>query len=119
METYTITQEQLDSTPQENHHWKFPGVTGPGQYIFDESQNSYRPVTASPAATGYDFDGGFGIGGLGRHVEKPIIPSVEAIERVERMEQRATYCKRCGQSDVFDGAMFTTDASSGLCDDCY
>ena len=27
-------------------------------------------------------------------------------------------CRRCGQSE-FSGAMFTTDPSSGFCDDCY
>lgn len=32
---------------------------------------------------------------------------------------RATTCRRCSKSDLFDGAMFTTDPSSGLCDDCY
>jgi hypothetical protein len=66
-----------------------------------------------------DFDQGFGIGGLGRHIEAPIIPTVEAIARVEEMEQRAQTCRKCGQNDVFDGAMFTTAQDSGLCDDCY
>lgn len=32
---------------------------------------------------------------------------------------RATTCRRCDKSDLFDGAMFTTDSASGLCDDCY
>ena len=27
-------------------------------------------------------------------------------------------CRRCGQSE-FSGAMFTTDPSSGFCDDCF
>ena len=65
-----------------------------------------------------DFDRGFGIGGLGRHVEQPIVPSIAAIERVEKMEARATYCRHCGQSDVFDGAMFTTGGGN-ICDDCF
>jgi hypothetical protein len=74
-----------------------------------------QPPDESP----YDFDsGGFGIGGLGRYEEPPVIPSAKALERYERLEKRATYCRQCGQSDVFDGAMFTTLAGSGLCDDC-
>lgn len=66
-----------------------------------------------------DFDRGFGIGGLGRYVEDPIIPSLAAMERAERMEAQARYCSRCGESDLFDGVMFSTDPGSGLCDDCY
>jgi hypothetical protein len=67
----------------------------------------------------HDFDSGLGIGGLGRHIEEKPVPTVEQVKRLEQMEARATYCRKCGQSDVFDGAMFTTDPSSGLCDDCY
>ena len=65
-----------------------------------------------------DFDRGFGIGGLGQHEEKPIAPTAEQIERVVRQERHARRCRSCGCSTL-DGAMFTTDASSGLCDDCY
>ena len=68
-----------------------------------------------------EYHGVMGIGGIGTYAENemPVIPSVAAIECMERMEARARYCRRCGQSDVFDGAMFTTDRGSGLCDDCY
>ena len=65
-----------------------------------------------------DFDSGLGIGGLGRNQEAPIVPTVEQIERVEQLEASATYCRTCGQSDVFDGAMFTTGGGS-VCDDCF
>ena len=120
MKTHTITQQQLDEAPP----YRYPGVNQPGEYTYSEADNLYRPVSQSQASpqpdiSGGDFDRGFGIGGLGRYQEDPIIPSVTAIERVERMEARARTCRRCGQSDVFDGAMFTTDASSGLCDECY
>jgi hypothetical protein len=71
--------------------------------------------TAEPET--YDFDGGFGIGGLGSYVELPIIPTEAQIERMEKLERRARRCRRCGQSDVFDGAMFTVNAD--ICDDCF
>lgn len=61
-----------------------------------------------------------GIGGIGTYEENemPQIPTVAQIERQERLERQATCCRRCGRSDVFDGAMFTTLGSSGICDDC-
>jgi len=62
---------------------------------------------------------GLGIGGLGSYVEDPIIPTVAQMERMERLERQDRRCRRCHQSETFDGAMFTTDARSGLCDDCY
>ncbi len=65
-----------------------------------------------------DFDGGFGIGGLGRNQEKPTVPTVKQIDLWEQLEANAVFCRRCGQSDVFDGAMFTT-GGGGVCDDCY
>lgn len=65
-----------------------------------------------------DFDQGFGISGLGRHEETPIIPTVEVIERLEKLEAEATYCRVCGCSDLFDGAMFTT-GDGDVCDDCF
>lgn len=60
-----------------------------------------------------------GIGGIGicSQNEMPTIPSEQALKRYDEMDRRAHYCKRCGQSDV-DGAMFTTNPNSGLCDDC-
>ena len=67
----------------------------------------------------YDFDRGFGIGGLARYAEPPVIPTVQQMERVAKLEAQAVRCRRCGDTDMFDGAMFTTDAASGLCDDCY
>jgi hypothetical protein len=66
----------------------------------------------------HDFDSGLGIGGLGRHQEKPIIPTVAQMERMEQLEAKATTCRRCGQNDTFDGAMFTTGGGN-TCDDCF
>lgn len=66
----------------------------------------------------HDFSGGFGIGGLGRYIEPPIIPSAAALEREERREARAIVCKRCGGSEL-TGAMFTTCAGGDVCDDCF
>ena len=122
---HIITQEQIDSIPEHKHSWMLPGVTGPGEYTWNEADHIYEPVAVvspnppeQPPQT-YDFDRGFGIGGLARYEEPPFIPTVAQMERLERLEAQATYCRRCGQSDVFDGAMFTTDRSSGLCDDCF
>jgi hypothetical protein len=78
------------------------------------------PITSAHAPEQkavYDFDGGFGIGGLAHHQEKPIIPTIEQIERLKRMEASAMVCRKCKQSDVFDGAMFTT-VGGNICDDC-
>lgn len=110
MKTYTFTQEKIDSSPA----YVLPGVTGPGEYTYSEANNLYSPVDTP----GSDFDRGFGIGGLGRHVEEPFIPSVAQMAKLERMEARATHCRRCGESDVVDGAMFTTGGGN-VCDDCF
>lgn len=68
----------------------------------------------------YDFShSGLGIGGAGQYQEPPIVPTVEQMGRMERMERRARRCRRCGQSDVFDGAMFTTGGGGDVCDDCF
>ena len=80
-------------------------------------ENELLPA-GSKQTTRPDFDKGFGIGGLGRYVEDPIIPTVAQIERHEKMEAQATFCSRCGESDAFDGAMFTTGGGN-VCDDCY
>lgn len=67
-----------------------------------------------------DFDRtGLGIGGIGRHIDELIVPSDTAAKRISAKKRQGRRCCRCGQSDVFDGAMFTNDPSSGLCDDCY
>jgi len=122
METYEITQKQLDDTPQKKRRWRWPGVTGPGTYTWNESRNRYEPLQSTTpsrgsTATGHDFDKGFGIGGLGRFQETSTIPTPEQMKRIEKMMARATTCRRCGQNDVFDGAMFTT-VGGNICDDC-
>ena len=61
-----------------------------------------------------DFDKGFGIGGLGQLDEQQIVPSAEVLARIKRMEQAAQTCRRCKQTDLFDGAMFTTDPASAV-----
>lgn len=67
------------------------------------------------AASSQDFDQGFGIGGLGRHIEDPYIPTVAQMEREDARRASAKACKRCGQSE-YSGAIFTTTHT--LCDDC-
>ncbi len=41
----------------------------------------------------------------------------DGAEAPARWPQGGQVCKRCGQSEA-DGAMFTTVAGSGICDDC-
>jgi hypothetical protein len=65
-----------------------------------------------------DIDSGLGIGGINNDQSMPVIPSLRAIERVQKMHDTDTICKRCGQSENFDGAMFTTLGGSNICDDC-
>ena len=65
-----------------------------------------------------DIDSGLGIGGINNDQSMPFIPSARAIERVQKMHDTDTICKRCGASENFDGAMFTTLGGSGICDDC-
>ena len=86
----------------------------------DEQVQPDAPArTLVDSGTPYDFStSGLGIGGLGTHQEMPIIPTVAAIERVERLEAEMIVCRRCGASDVFDGAMFT-DGGGDICDDCF
>jgi len=64
-----------------------------------------------------DIDSGLGIGGLATYEEPPMVPSVAAIEKHAARVRAAQRCKRCGQTEL-DGAMFTTIAGSGICDDC-
>jgi len=73
-----------------------------------------EPIEQAPL----DFDGGFGIGGLGRHDEPGRIPTIAQIERMERIEREMIVCRRCGASDIIDGAMFTTGGGN-ICDDCF
>lgn len=78
------------------------------------------PLAQPQAENPHDFShSGLGIGGLGRHEEALVIPTLEAMERVENLVRQARTCRRCGQNSAFDGAMFTTAPSSGLCDDCF
>ena len=61
-----------------------------------------------------------GIGGIGIYTENemPLIPSESAWAHYEKQAARARTCRRCGQTDVFDGAMFTTGGGD-ICDDCF
>lgn len=67
----------------------------------------------------YDFSSsGLGIGGLSHYEEPVIVPTVAQIERYERKMATAITCRRCGQNDVYGGAMFTTGGGD-ICDDCF
>jgi len=122
---YTITQEKLDAVKPEDRRVIFPGVTGPGEYTYSEADNLYRAVAAHTTEQNErnernEYHGGMGIGGIGIYAENeaPIIPSAAALERYNRAGGRARVCRICGGSEL-NGAMFTTMASSGICDDCF
>ena len=120
MKIHNITQEQLDDTKPQDRKWRWPGVTGPGRYTWNEAENRYEAAPLIPDnESPHDFShSGLGIGGLSSYEEPTVIPTVKQMERLEKMEQRATRCRRCGQSDEFDGAMFTTGGGN-VCDDCF
>lgn len=71
----------------------------------------YTPVS-------HDYDKGLGIRGLDRYTEPVPTPTGEQIDRQIQRQAQARRCRSCGCSEL-EGAMFTTDPSSGLCDDCY
>ncbi len=48
-----------------------------------------------------------------------VTPSLASVEKYDRASKQTKHCKVCGQSDSFDGAMFTVDSSRKTCDDCY
>lgn len=106
-----------------NRFAKYPGVVGRdesgAQHGFGE-YHTVELVTPAPII-GIEFgdtDSGLGIGGIGNDQSMPVIPSARAISRVQRMRDTDIVCKKCGASKNFDGAMFTTNAGSGICDDC-
>ena len=92
--------------------WIEENIDGPHYSAVEQTQNKR---TESPL----DFShSGLGIGGLAHYDEPPVVPSVAAIKRAEKIEAEMQTCRRCGASDLLDGAMFTTMAGSGYCDDC-
>lgn len=66
----------------------------------------------------HDTDSGLGIGGIKNDQSLTPVPTVRAIKRVQRMRATDRVCRRCGASQNFDGAMFSTLAGSNICDDC-
>ena len=68
MKIHTITPDQWENTSEQKRQWWYRGASGPGQYTWDEEKDCYMPITTSqqPPTEGYDFDTGFGIGGINR-----------------------------------------------------
>ena len=66
----------------------------------------------------FDFDGGFGIGGINRAQEMPIVPTPEQIGRYNRAVETDVVCKVCGASKHFGGAMFC-NGGGDICNDCF
>jgi hypothetical protein len=64
----------------------------------------------------HDFDRGFGIGGLGRHVEDPIVPTVAQMERLEQVQSRYVKCD-CGHSVA--PALVMSASMGSSCPGCY
>lgn len=102
---------------------QYPGIVGAksngGQMGFGEMHEvvlvSTQPI-GNPES--HDTDSGLGIGGIANDQSMPTVPSARALARVQRLSDTDTVCRRCGASKHFDGAMFTTIAGSGICDDC-
>ena len=82
---------------------------------YHESLSEIEPLQES-RQTATDFDGGFGIGGLGRFEETPPTPTAAQIRGEQRHIGRR--CARCRHTEG-GGAMFTTDPDRRVCDDCF
>lgn len=89
-----------------------------GLAVVQPSDTQLIDTQSARQSTPADFDRGFGIGGLGRYEEPPVIPSDRAIERMLKLTDTDVICRRCGASMNFDGAMFTTGGCD-ICDDCF
>ena len=115
MKIYTITQERIDEAKSKDREYEIRGVTGPGKYTWNEQRDCYEPVAGADTESAAIF----GIGGIGiaRENETPHVPSERAFNRYMDALENARVCRRCRQSEL-DGAMFTTNPSSGYCDDC-
>lgn len=101
----------------------YTGVAGNQTRKLMRELNKQKPATApdQPKTQEWrsvDVDSGLGIGGINNDQSMPTIPSVRAIERVQKMHDTDTICRKCGASENFDGAMFTTLGGSNICDDC-
>ena len=109
MDTYKITRQDIRSA--QNATVLYPGVTGPGDYAWNESRRTYEPVTPKPLTarqqpiTFDDITSGFGIGGVGSddynvntEHEGPHIPT----GRPSRNGGGQLWepCPRCGEEPV-------------------
>ena len=65
----------------------------------------------------HDTDSGLGIGGINNDQALPAAPTIAGIRNAQKRLDNDIVCKRC-HSRKSDGAMFTTMAGSGICDDC-
>ena len=64
----------------------------------------------------HDFDKGFGIGGLGRHVEPPVIPIEAQLSRQAARECNYVLCD-CGHR--VPAAQVMSASLGTACPDCY
>lgn len=94
----------------------FGGTMNKTEAIAEIEKLNSRPMAASIEFP--DTDSGLGIGGINRDQSMPVIPSIAALERIEKMTKTDIVCKKCGASQNFGGAMFTTLRGSRICDDC-
>lgn len=91
-------------------------VTFSGTMTKVEAKAECNRLNAVPQQV-HDFDTGLGIGGLGRHEERPYVPTVAAIDREMARRVMLRRCSQCGATED-GGAMFTTGGGS-VCDDCF
>lgn len=104
--------------------WIYPYKLDDGFCYPEDKLSAESPTRTTPAQPAsrewqtMDIDSGLGIGGIGNDQAAPLVPSVEAIERVRKLTDTDTICRKCGASQNFDGAMFTTISGGDICDDC-
>jgi len=82
-----------------------------------EYRESLSEIEALREPSPPDFNGGFGIGGLGRFEEAPCVPTAEQVRREGARVAKLRRCHRCGALE--GDAMFTTDPERRVCDDCF
>ena len=112
----------VEGTDRHDFLKQYPGVVGAKsngeQMGFGEAHEVVIVDAQIGSVEFVDTDSGLGIGGINNDQSMPIIPNVRVSARIQKLHDTDTVCRRCGASENFDGAMFTTIAGSGICDDC-
>jgi len=117
MKTRTITTEQWNAAASRDRRIRFRGADGPGEYTWNENDSRFEPVTQPIAtAAAYDFDSGFGIGGINRYQPTAAeeMAQIEAeIRHAEREEKRV---RRGMRGQLWEPCWCGTEP---VCLDCF